>query len=160
MRGWRENTPGDAGCRARTGHSQGTTHRCRTHRRWFNGRGATLEQLLTQRWSHTFYCCMAYFPRFLEPHNKESPHRSERRPSGCRTFATVTQAPTIHFKKEHRIGTFMFTHLLRIQAEPKSPSLIVPVTVRKIFCVKKREAVTCRRIRLKMYVSVLTLKST
>lgn len=37
VRGWRENTPGDAGCRARTGHSQGTTHHCRTRRRWFNG---------------------------------------------------------------------------------------------------------------------------
>lgn len=31
---WRENIPGDAGCKARTGRSRGTTHRCRTHKRW------------------------------------------------------------------------------------------------------------------------------
>lgn len=31
-RGWRENIPDVAGCRARREHSQGTTHHCRTHK--------------------------------------------------------------------------------------------------------------------------------
>lgn len=51
---------------------------------------------------------------------------------------TAANKKCINLKK-NKTADFLFLYLFRIHAEPKSPSLIVPLSVRKMFCVRKWE---------------------